>query len=106
MHLSWRTDHGVDDRNEGPDLGQCSQHVWRLRGVTFALPGAYVCEVCERCGAMHIDGPDELTDLLDGVHPGLHASTGRADDGDHLDSFARRWSPRDEPPPSPPSALG
>jgi len=105
MHLRWHTDHAVDDRNEASDLGVCSQHVWRLRGVTFALPGAYVCEVCERCGAMHIDGPDEIGDLLDGVHPGPHGAT-RPDDDDHLDLFARRWSPRDEPPPSPPPAIG
>jgi hypothetical protein len=36
-------------------------HLWRLRNVSFALPGLYVCDVCDRCGALRIDGPEAIT---------------------------------------------
>lgn len=36
-------------------------HVWRLRHVCFALPGPFVSEVCTRCGALRIHGPEEIT---------------------------------------------
>ena len=36
-------------------------HTWKLRNVSFALPGLYVCDVCDRCGALHIDGPEAIT---------------------------------------------
>ena len=45
---------------ESPDRAQCD-HAWRIRYVSFALPGPYVCEVCDRCGALRIDGPEAIT---------------------------------------------
>lgn len=43
----------------GPAGGH--DHVWRLRDVCFALPGPFVSEVCARCGALRIHGPEEIT---------------------------------------------
>lgn len=103
MHLRWRTDHALDDVKRA-EPGECGHHLWRIRDVTFALPGAYVCEVCERCGAMHLDGPDELTGRLGDGAPGEGGATAPDDPDSNLDSFARRWSPRDKSPPTPPNA--
>ena len=52
----WRRDHRVD----GPDPDTC-EHAWRLRNVSLALPGPYVCEVCDHCGALRLDGPETIT---------------------------------------------
>ena len=49
-----------NQRNNGPDPGMC-QHAWRIRDVSAALPGTYVCEVCDRCGALRLDGPEAIT---------------------------------------------
>jgi hypothetical protein len=70
-------------RDEGPDPASC-QHWWRLRYVTIALPGPYVCEVCGRCGAMRLDGPDTITG------PPTPVADGAAI---HLASAARRRPP-------------
>ncbi len=50
---------GLDDRDEGGD--GCPEHVWEIRGVTFAADGAHQDQVCTRCGAVLVVGPDELT---------------------------------------------
>ena len=54
-----RHEPGPDDAREEPDPRLCS-HVWQVRSITYALPGAYVCEVCDCCGTLNIAGPDEL----------------------------------------------
>ena len=59
MRLWWRAGR-ADGGGDGPDPDQC-EHRWRLRDVSVALPGPYVCEVCDRCGALHIDGPETIT---------------------------------------------
>jgi hypothetical protein len=63
-----------------PDPDSC-QHSWRLRDVTVALPGPYVCEVCDRCGALHLDGPEAITgpitDVADGAALHLESLAGR-----------------------------
>ena len=64
MHL-WRRAGHPDD---GPDPDTC-EHTWRLRDVSLALPGPYVCEVCDRCGALRLDGPAEPTSTTTGVGP-------------------------------------
>jgi len=105
MHLRLRGRHDLDDRNDPPvSPSVCIEHVWRLRGVTFALPGSYICEVCEQCGALQIDGPSELTGMF-GVQPEPRPATesfgpSRHDDGSELEALARSWS-RDCEPPSP-----
>jgi hypothetical protein len=48
---------GVDDANEGHEAGECIEHVWRMRGVTFAL-GAYADFECTRCGAIRVEQPE------------------------------------------------
>lgn len=67
----------------GPDL---CEHTWRLRNVSVALPGPYVCDVCDRCGALHIDGPEAITGPACNVADGATM---------YLESLARR-----SPPPS------
>ena len=57
MRRRGRNEQGSEDLIEGPKALMC-EHVWRVRDITFALPGRYVTEVCERCGALHIAGPD------------------------------------------------
>ena len=72
--------------NEGPDARQCS-HVWRDRVVPAVLADCE-CEVCDRCGALHIADTDELG----GDHsprPGGIVPNGGAGG---LESLARRWS--------------
>jgi hypothetical protein len=56
----WRRPEPPNHGNDGRDPSACD-HIWRLRGVSFALPGPYVCEVCARCGALRIDGPEAIT---------------------------------------------
>ena len=88
----WRRDHRAD----GPDPDSC-QHTWRLRDVSVALPGPYVCEVCDLCGALHIDGPEAITG------PATHVADGAAT---HLESMTRRAAPRHATPPPPPATAG
>ncbi len=106
MRLRRRTDHGLDDRNDRSEPGVCTEHAWRIRDVRIALPGAYICEVCQRCGALHIDGPDATAGMFAGWpgHAGsMVGSTGHAgdDDDSELSALARRWSPHGAWPPSP-----
>ena len=77
---------------DGPDPDNC-EHTWRLRDVSVALPGPYVCEVCDRCGALHIDGPEAISGQPSNVADAAAA---------HLESLARRESQRHASP-SPPS---
>jgi hypothetical protein len=63
-----------------PDPDTC-EHSWRLRDVTVALPGPYVCEVCDRCGRLRLHGPEAITG------PARHVADGAAL---HLDSLERR----------------
>ncbi len=83
----WRRNQRID----GPDPDACD-HAWRLRDVSLALPGPYVCEVCDRCGALRLHGPEAITG------PPSHVADSAAI---HLESSARRWSPLSVPP-SPP----
>ena len=80
MHLWRRAGHPGD----GPDPDTC-EHTWRLRDVSLALPGPYVCEVCDRCGALRLDGPESITG----------PATPVADDAAiHLASLPNRPAPR------------
>lgn len=54
MRLMRRVDR---ERKYRKAKGGCS-HVWRARNLTFALSGT-VCEVCERCGVLQVNGTDE-----------------------------------------------
>lgn len=60
---------------------QVCAHIWKLRNVSFALPGPYLCDVCERCGALHIDGPEAITGSASNVADGAAL---------YLESLARR----------------
>lgn len=57
-----RHEHGTDIAPEVTEPRCSGNHVWRVRDITFAMPGTYVTEVCERCGALDLAGPDEFTD--------------------------------------------
>jgi hypothetical protein len=81
---------------EDPETSRCN-HVWRDRAISYAMPGPYVTEVCERCGALHIAGPDELTGQA--VASWNRDRSWRNDDV-HLEDLARLWSPPDEWTPS------
>ena len=87
----WRRAGHAGDGNNGPDPDKC-EHTWRLRDVSYALPGPNVCEVCDRCGALRIHGPGEITGPATRVD----------DDVTHLESSARPPTPRHDPPPTPP----
>ncbi len=76
----------------GPDPDTC-EHTWRLRDVSLALPGPYVCEVCDRCASLRLHGPEEITGPATRVED---------DAAKYLESLARRPSPRQVPPPSRP----
>ena len=90
MRLWRRPDH-TNDRKRVSDPNTCV-HQWRLRDVSLALPGPYVCEVCDRCGALRLDGPEAVTG------PATHV----ADDAAiHLESLPPRSTPRQEEPPPP-----
>jgi hypothetical protein len=80
-HWRWK------QRFDGPDPDTC-EHDWRLRDVTMALPGPYVCEVCDRCGMLHLDGPDAVTGPMTNVADGAAL---------HLESEQRRSQVRDFP---------
>jgi len=77
----WHLHHA--DTSDGPDPDTCG-HAWRLRDVSVALPGPYVCEVCDCCGMLRIHGPEEITG------PVTHVAVGAAI---HLESLARRSAP-------------
>ena len=82
----WRRNH----RTDGPDPDRC-EHSWRLRDVSIALPGPYVCEVCDHCGILRLHGPEAITG------PPSHVADSTSS---YLESLARR-SPRHAAPPPP-----
>ncbi len=43
------------------DDASCVEHVWVMQGATFTMAGAQVDYVCRRCGALSVQGPDQLT---------------------------------------------
>ena len=89
----WRRQGHHDDKHESPDPDKC-EHVWRVRDVSVALPGPYVCEVCDVCGALHLDGPDAITGSPSNV---AHAAAL------HLESLDRHSTLHQAPfPPSTP----
>lgn len=47
------------------DDADCVEHVWVLTGATFALDGAHLEYACERCGAVMVEGPAEMTGVWD-----------------------------------------
>lgn len=104
MRLRRRARQDLADRNDPAETPSvCIEHIWRLRGITFALPGSYICEVCERCGALQIDGPSELTGMFGVLPEPRHAAqfpsrASRDDDGSELETLARSWSSDSEPP--------
>jgi hypothetical protein len=69
------------ESDPGPDV---CEHVWRLRSVTLALPGPYVCDRCDRCGALRLDGPEAITGPASNVADGATM---------YLESLARRAPP-------------
>jgi hypothetical protein len=90
MRLRRRSSH---ERNDRTAKGEC-RHVWRVRDLTGALSGA-TCQVCERCGAMHVDKTDQPTASTAVPH---QPSSSTQDEGTALESLARRWSlPTDGP---------
>jgi hypothetical protein len=52
---------GADDANQGNGPGECVEHVWAMTGMTLAGDGTHVDYSCERCPAVLVVGPDELT---------------------------------------------
>ncbi len=46
-------------RNDGPDPDNC-EHPWRVREVPSALQGQGAWQVCDLCGAMRLEGPEEI----------------------------------------------
>ena len=89
----WRRPNHPQGGRDGPDPDKCD-HTWRLRDVSLALPGPYVCEVCDHCGRLRLHGPEAITG------PATHV----ADDAAiHLQSLPPQSSPRPGPP-APPSA--
>ncbi|MDN5931402.1 MAG: hypothetical protein L0I24_10125 [Pseudonocardia sp.] len=52
---------GADDANQGNGPGECVEHVWRVTGMTLTAAGAHVDHECERCEALLVVGPEELT---------------------------------------------
>ena len=74
--------------HDGVDPRHCS-HVWRDRAVTDVL-GDCRAKVCDRCGALHIEGADKPGDLPSPKHGAGPFPTGGAAD---LESLSRRWSP-------------
>jgi hypothetical protein len=88
----WRKGRPQRRRQQRSRPDNC-EHTWRLRGVILGLPGPYVCDVCDRCGALRLHGPEEIT-----------GPATRVDDDAamYLESLARRRSPPHGPPPAPP----
>lgn len=52
---------GLDDRNEGHDPGECIEHAWTIVGIVLGGDGAYLEQECQRCPAVAVVTPDELT---------------------------------------------
>ena len=73
--------------NDGVDPRRCS-HLWRDRAVTDVL-GDCRAKVCDRCGALHIEGADEPSNQHSPKHGAGPFPTGGAAD---LESLSRRWS--------------
>jgi hypothetical protein len=67
-----------------PDPDTCT-HSWRLRDLSVALPGPYVCEVCDGCGSLRIHGPEAITGPPSNVADGAAL---------HLESLDRQATPR------------
>lgn len=67
---------------DGPDPDSC-EHSWRLRYASFALTGPYVGDVCDLCGALHIDGPEAIRGPITNV----------ADDAEMYLASLERWKP-------------
>ena len=74
-----------------PDPDTC-EHSWRLRDLSVALPGPYVCEVCDGCGSLRIHGPEAITGPSSNVADGAAL---------HLESLDRQTSPRHATPHAP-----
>lgn len=89
MRHKERHEPGSDD---GPDPRQCD-HVWRARAVTSVLADCE-CEVCDRCGALHIAESDEHGDHHDAAQGVALFPEGGVGG---LDSLVRRWSPGGAP---------
>lgn len=90
MRHKGRHERGRDKAHDGVDPRQCD-HVWRDRAITFALPDSCLCEVCDRCGALHIAGAEGVSGN-DAAPP--RPSPLRDAGGVGLESLARRWSRR------------
>jgi hypothetical protein len=73
----------------GPDPDVC-EHSWRLRDVTVALPGPYVCEVCDLCGRLRLHGPEAISGPASRVADGAAL---------HLESLERRSTSNEASPP-------
>lgn len=86
-----RADHAGDGK-DGPDRDTC-EHIWRPRDVRLALPGPYVCEVCDRCAMLRLHGPEEITGPATRVQDAAAL---------HLESLERPRSPGSAPRSSPP----
>jgi hypothetical protein len=91
MRLWRRSDHS-ERGTHAPDPDKC-EHAWRPRDVSLALPGPYVCEVCDHCGTLRLHGPEEITG------PATRVADAAAT---HLESLEPRRSPRHASPPPPP----
>lgn len=106
MRLRRRPGHELDHPQDGAERAVCTDHVWRIRDVTYALPGSYISEVCQRCGALQVDGPGDVTTLFDdqvGPRGARRAAAfTRGEDVSELEALAARWSERDVRPPPPP----
>jgi len=46
-------------RDAGPDPDTC-EHPWRVREVPSVLRGRGARQVCDLCGAMRLEGPEEM----------------------------------------------
>ena len=46
-------------RGAGPDPDAC-EHPWRVREVPSVLQGQRAWQVCDLCGAMRLEGPEEM----------------------------------------------
>ena len=80
---------GSDD---GVDPRQCS-HVWRDRAVTAVL-GDCMAQVCDRCGALHLEGADEPRERHSPKHGASLSPSGGAAD---LETLAGQWSTGEAP---------
>ena len=88
MRRRGRNEHASEISSEGVEAFRCT-HVWLVRDVTFAIPGRYVTEVCERCGGLRIDGPDTDGQEVSTWHPDRPWRR----DGLHLEDLERPGAP-------------